>query len=143
MFGQNQISVQKSTLFQGQISNFEEQDGINQLCSASSSKASTNDTSTNGSHSDIEDQDMAKDINIPTLARAPRSQFVDSGNNDVRNNVPALTRQMTSFCNHKHHHHHHHHHHEFDDFSSFSASAEATRPQKKKFNNKEERFEFN
>lgn len=30
-----------------------------------------------------------------------------------------------------------------DDVSTFSFSAEATRPQKKRFSNKEERFEFN
>lgn len=128
--------------YKGQISNFEEQDNSNQFNSSASSKASTNDTSTVGSNSDVEDQDMAKDISLPSLARAPKSHILDScsghqhhhnhhhHNNCIRTNIPPLARQMTYHATDK-----------CDDFSSYT--AEATRPQKKRFNNKEERFEFN
>lgn len=133
----------------GQISNFEEQENSNQFNSSASSKASTNDTSTNGSNSDVEDLDMTKDATIPSLTKAPKSHFLDScsghgrdhhhlqyrhihTHNCVRTTIPPLARQMTYHATDK-----------CDDFSSYSASAEATRPQKKRFNNKEERFEFN
>jgi len=66
------------TGYKGQISNFDEHNGTSQLLSNRSSKASTNDTSTNGSHSDIEDPDMTKDLSPSFLTRAPKSQFVDS-----------------------------------------------------------------
>jgi len=66
------------TGYKGQISNFDEHNGTSQLLSNRSSKASTNDTSTNGSHSDVEDPDMAKDLSPPFFARAPKSQFIDS-----------------------------------------------------------------
>ena len=128
--------------YKGQISNFEEQENTNQFKSSASSKASTNDTSTNGSNSDVEDLDMTKDATIPSLSKAPKSHYLDSctghdhqhvhTHNCVTTNIPPLARQMTYHATGK-----------CDDFSSYSASAEATRPQKKKFNNKEERFEFN
>ena len=147
-FSQNQISVQQNQSNQhGCLVNLDQEQNfegkkLNQKISSVSSVASTNENSSSDVEI-IEDDYMKNGMSIPGLYHA-KSEMIDH--------------QHTTDC--VHHHHHHHHNHmpiskmhstyspfnqssdNFDDVSSFT--GEATRAsQKKRFVNREERFEFN
>lgn len=133
-FSQNQISDQK-------LNDESNEAYYNQ--NNFSASASTNDNS----NSDVEiiEDDYAKILNnVPTSLIHSRSTMVPHQSSSDYNQQPfQLAKMHSHHCNHHDHHHHHHHNHDFqDDNSSFH--GDATRPSlKKKFCNKEERYEFN
>lgn len=105
-----------------------------------SATASTNDNS----NSDVEilEDDYAKNLgNIPVSLLHSRSTIVQPQSASDYNQQPFQLAKMHS--HHCSHHNHHHNHDQFQDDTS-SYCGDATRPSlKKKFCNKEERFEFN
>ena len=118
----------------------------NLLMSSSSSKASTNDNSNSNCSSDVEiiEDDYAKSLqSIAPLSHAKSTIITNQTTIDHQRLPFGLQKLHSTYSTSKHHHHHNCDHDHFDDCSS-TFTGEATRStMKRKFVNKEERFEFN
>jgi len=157
-FGQNQISVQnqsKAPFNQFQKTNDSNNFADWQQASTLSSKCSTNDAS----NSDVEiiDDDYAKTLQpVPALFQQSKSTYQTTSDaiqngNLIQQQPYQLSKVYSSYASSKCHHNHNHHHcghhlncssNDSDELNNFA--GEATRSsQKKRFVNREERFEFN
>lgn len=117
---------------------------FNQNISSVSSLASTHDSSNSNSDVEIIEDDYAKTLqNIPNLHHSKSTIVGHQTTSDSCQQPFQLSKVQSTFTSHHHHHDHHHTNDCFDDQCS-SFTGEATRSSmKKRFVNKEERFEFN